>query len=425
MAIKKTNGFLIVAILIFLSACNSKQPSQIKKEKTMIPQHLNLVQNSISFFDEHAYSKDNGVYFSEVSSNGTVTSDKVHLVALSRLIYAMEYASRYDSIYTEKALESSKFLLDKMVARDSLGPYFVETYSLDNGIQAQESLGIWQQSYGLCGAAASYRLNKDPESLKKIHGLFDGYLKRFHDEELGGFIDSYSFEKGPFYDVKTLQSILYPMSAAMFYLWDVDVENREKYEPYIKQNVALLLDKGWNSELQWVNLKFDREWNLCGKVGSNPPCHNVVPGHNFQLGWVLLKSSQLPFLSEETKLRCRELGASVIEATVEKNIWDEKISNGFFSEVNPANGEIISKEKTWWQHAEAIIALSFMRETLTNEFEELFDFFKNSFVDFEGGNEHFLLTQKNAPVLEEPKGSMGKSSYHITEMVYYINLNSQ
>jgi len=394
----------------------------IEKNK-MKPDNFNLVENSIMFFNKNAYSNEFKTYFSEVDTNGNVTSDNIHLVALSRLIYALEYASKFDSKYEERAVDASKFFLSHMIVKDSIGNYFNETVSTANEALDQKSLGIWQQSYGLCGLVAIYRLTKDEKTLKIIHQVFDGYIKRFHDEQSLGFVGSYSFADGSQFNDKSLQSILYPLSAALFYLWEIDIDNRDKYEPFIKENTALLLDKSWNPDLGWVNLKFDSEWNLCGKVNNTEPCYNVSPGHNFQLSWVLLKLSNFSFLEDKTRTRCKELGNSILENTMKKSIWAKEVSNGFVSEINPANNTIISKQKTWWQHAEAITALSYAKEKYSNEFKMLLNFFTTNFVDFKNGNEHFCLNEDNSPVLDKPKGSMGKSSYHITEMIYYMNQN--
>ena len=426
MALRKRSYLLVISI-IFLGC-----KSEIKEKKKMdmsnskhTPLHFDLVENSIRFFDKNAFDHKSGAYFSEVDTAGKVTSNKIHLVALSRLIYALEYASKFDSRYKERALAASDFFIQNFLAKDSLGSYFIETITIDGEPSIPENLGIWQQSYGLGGLAAISRLKKDEATLKLLHSSFEGYYSHFHDADSKGFVGSYSIDDGIQYDDKTLQSILYPLSAAMFYLWEQDVENRHKYEPFLKENINLLLKHGWNSELGWVNLKFDKEWGLCKNEDNGEPCINVVPGHNFQLGWVLLQSSTLPFVSTEKQLQCKILGTKIIETSMKKPIWDSSVSNGFFNEVNPATSEVLSKQKTWWQHAEAITALSFVKDSYSSEYHELFSFFKNNFVDFENGNEHFFLNEDNSPVNDEPKGSMGKSSYHVTEMIYYLNENDK
>lgn len=426
MALRKRS--YLIALSIILLGCKSEVKEKKKIEmgaSKNTPLHFDLVENSIRFFDENAFDQDSGVYFSEVDATGKVISNKVHLVALSRLIYALEYASRFDSKYKKRALDASDFFLQNFIAKDSLGIHFIETTTNNRKPKSPENIGIWQQSYGLGGLAAICRLKKDETSLKLLHEAFEGYQAHFYDVESKGFVGSYDMDKGIQYEDKTLQSILYPMSAALFYMWEQDVENRANYEPFIKENTSLLLKHGWNPKLGWVNLKFDRKWRLCGKENNAEPCFNVVPGHNFQLGWVLLKASTLPFLSPDVQLQCKKLGTVIIENTIKKPIWDGSVSNGFISEVNPVTGELLSKQKTWWQHAEAITALSFVKDTNTSEYHELLGFFKNNFVDFENGNEHFFLNEDNSPVYDEPKGSMGKSSYHVTEMVYYLNENDK
>ncbi|MEO0898479.1 MAG: AGE family epimerase/isomerase [Bacteroidota bacterium] len=377
-----------------------------------------LVKNSLSFFQEHAWDDSLGVFYSELDVNGVTLSDKVHLVALSRLVYALSISSEYQASYLEKARKAADFILTKMVARDEVGPYFIESIDIKQGVVPSKKLGIWQQSYGLCGLAALYKVEKSDQLLEKIHELFDAYYLRFHDVQHGGFCGEYSLESGQVKDSKNLQALLYPVSAALAYLWEADSSYHQNYERVMEEHMDLLFDRGWNEEEGWVQLNFKEDWTIPQEDGVR----KVTPGHNFQLGWNLIRASSWPFLSEEKRQSYANLGISILETSMQKPIFDGDVSGGFFREMDARSNSVVDQRKSWWQHAEAIIALSFLPDK-SKERDQLFAFFAQNFVDWKSGGEFFFLDQDNQPDVEELKGSMGKSSYHITEMVSFLLFN--
>lgn len=412
---------LVLLIVTFLS-CNESNNSSEKSKTDLEDSHNNDLIGLISFFDKYAYSPESGVYLSEISNDGEILSSKVFNVALSRLVYGLSYASSIEDSYLSKAEKSSQFQLKYLTGKDSIGDYFISFYDIEaRKADSSSTFDIWQQAYGLCGLTELYRINHDKELLTKIHQYHDGFVSRFHDKVHGGFYGEFKSNLGQVSGSKSLQSLMYPITAYMENLWQTDVENRSKYEKYLKENLEIIYKNCWNKDLGWVNIKMDDNWNPCQHESRETPCFNVVPGHNFQLASLLLRTKNWPFLTQSEKGNYQSLGKEILTVTLNKPVFpNENLSQGFFSEVNPMNDSILDNRKTWWQHCEALLSLSLADQTYEEEIIQLEQFYFNHFSDRKNGGEFFFLDNNNVPQTEIPKGSIGKSLYHTTEMIKFL-----
>ena len=387
----------------------------------MASDHEKVVQNLLSFFENHAHQPMTGAYFSDLDNEGSVLSEKVYNVALSRLIYGLSYTSLAVSPQREKALRALDFQRRRLVAPDSLGGYFFSFFD-PNEADTSATLDIWQQAYGLCGMTEYYRNYPDSALLSRIHKAHDGLVARFRDTKEGGFFGEYQLDKGQVSGTKTLQSLMYPITAYMENLWLADSVNRVRYEPIMREHLKLVYENAWNSELGWVNVVFDDHWSPCPHPSASSPCFMVTPGHNFQFATLLLRTQRWGFLSEEERSKYKLLGLEVLKTTLNKSIFSEAgtLKQGFFSEVNPVDNSVTDHRKTWWQHCEAIIALTLGGPTFQKERDQLVQFFVEHFPDYENGGEDFYIDPLNEPVTNVPKGSIGKSAYHTIEMIRFL-----
>jgi len=207
------------------------------------------IKQLIHFFTTNAYEKNSGTFYSEVNNKGEVVSGKVFNVALSRLVYGLSYSSKVDKANLSKAQDAVNFQLEQLIGTDSLGTYFRSFFDLNaNTPDSSLSLDIWQQAYGLCGLSELYRNNPNEDLLSQIHLHHENFIKRFHDKKNGGFYGNYEKNK-QVEGSKTLQALIYPITAYMENLWLADVANRKKYEPYLKENIRIAFERGWNKDL--------------------------------------------------------------------------------------------------------------------------------------------------------------------------------
>jgi len=408
--------YVFVILSLFISCDKSKKTIK----GTLI--HEEKIEKLLNFFNENAYQETQGTYYSDVDNEGKVVSDKVYNVALSRLIYGLSYAKDVDVSYLAKAEKAADFQIEKLIIKDSLNTYFASFFDLKtNKADSSYNLDIWQQAYGLCGLSELYRQGPSKNLLDKIHQSHDSFIKTFHDSIVGGFYGNYA-DDAQVEGSKTLQALIYPITAYMENLWSVDVENRSKYEPYLKENIQIAFDKGWNKELGWVNIKFDDSWNPCQHSSQDSICFSVTPGHNFQYASIFLRAKEWEFLTKKEQLKYHDFGIEVLNTTLEKPIFPEKdLSQGFYSEVNPVSNEITDKRKTWWQHCEALISLSLADDKFKIKAKNLENFYFNTFPDNENGGEFFYVNELNIPQTDELKGNIGKSTYHTIEMIKFLN----
>ena len=410
--------YVLVAVTLFISCKESK------KTITKTPNHEKNIENLLNFFNKNAYQETQGTYYSDVDNEGNVVSDKVFNVALSRLIYGLSYSKNIDISNLEKAQKAAVFQMERLILKDSSITYFASFFDLStNKPDSSKNLDIWQQAYGLCGLTELYRNAPNINLLTNIHRLHDSIVKTFYDSKNGGFFGNYEAnEQVQVEGSKTLQALIYPITAYMENLYLVDENNRNKYEPYLKENIQIAFDNGWNKELGWVNIKFDDSWNPCQHSSPDSICFNVTPGHNFQYASIFLRAKDWEFLTKQERLKYQKFGIEILNTTLEKPIFPKKdLSQGFYSEVNPVTNKVTDKRKTWWQHCEALIAFSLADEKFKVQAKNLKNFYFNAFPDNENGGEFFFVDELNIPQTDELKGSIGKSAYHTIEMIKFLN----
>nr|WP_320153923.1 AGE family epimerase/isomerase [uncultured Draconibacterium sp.] len=393
----------------------SKQP-----EKHLPNNYAKTVESLFGFFDEHAFDSTSMVYYSEVDNNGSVVSDKIYTVALSRMIYGLSYTSKFYPDNLIKAKKSIEFQLNNLIGTDSIGAYSISYVDKGKASEAIQ-LDIWQQAYGLCGLTEFYRNNPDDDLLSTIHKLHDAFVTRFYDIRSGGFYGAYDLKVGQVSGSKSLQSLVYPITAYMANLWGVDSLHREKYEPMLAECLEILHKAGWNKQTNWVNLKFDDLWNVLESADDDNSNVPVFPGHNFQLASLFLRTKSWDFLSNDRKEEYANMAHQILDATFQKSIFEKgKVRNGIYSQVDSETDEVLDTRKTWWQHCEAVLALSLCEDNYQEEKKQLEEFFFSSFPDFENGGEYFYLDKNDKPITNELKGSIGKSAYHTIEMIRFL-----
>lgn len=410
-------SFALMTTLLTTSCQNSNESNR----------YDSAINRLLDFFDKNAYDAELKTYLSEIDNSGQAISSKVYNVALSRLVYGLSYASSIDKAHLDRAEAVAKFQIANLTAEDSVGSYFRSYFDVQaNESDGSDSFDVWQQAYGLCGLAELYRNNSSDDLLADIHRFHKGFVDRFYDSKKGGFYGSHSVQGGKNSGSKSIQSLMYPLTAYMENLWIADVANRAEYEPILKGNMEIAYQNVWDAKLGWVNIKFDDEWNPCEHPSSEEACSTVTPGHNFQFASLLLRTKNWDFLTTAEKEKYEALALEILDATLSKPIFSaEDLSQGFCSEVNPLTDEVIDDRKTWWQHCEALLALSLAGDRFEKELNELEQFYFSAFPDTENGGEFFFLDKDNTPDTEELKGSIGKSTYHTIEMIKFLNVRSQ
>ncbi|GGA71708.1 hypothetical protein GCM10011369_11880 [Neiella marina] len=417
---------LFLASLLVLTACTQhlqvKQAAQPLSQPKLIEQATDHIDQLLTFHTVHPsewQQNQNSVgYLSELDNQGMPVSDKVYTVALSRLIYGLAYRSAENPANLTKAKAAAAFQLQHMLGEDRHGQYFLSWVSptaKDSGTR----LDIWQQAYGLCGLVELYRQTGDQQLLQTIHRLHSALVSRFQDQQYGGFWGAYELTDGPEVGSKSLQSLMYPVTAYLANLWLADETNRDNYQAILQQHIELLSEIGWNQQQQWVNVKFDDQWQPC-ESSEQAVCSSVSPGHNFQLAALLMRAAEWPFMTVAQQQQLQQQGERMVDATLAKPIYGPTgIAGGFAQSFDPLSNEANDSRKAWWQHCEAIIALSLVPTQQGNR-DKLLRFFLAHFQDQQFGGEYFFVDADNQPETTENKGNVGKSAYHSVEMLRFL-----
>jgi mannobiose 2-epimerase len=435
-----------------------------------------LMRHSVDFFERCAFDKESGSYYSEIDIDGAVQSKVRHIIATSRMLYALAHASRIDPKYTTRAAGLREYLRRKMTANeDIVGPYF--RVAINDG--EKDVVKVWnpermknewvervptelivnEQAYGLCGLVASYSVEPTTTALEEIEAHYRAFRQRFKDTSGTGFFDRYTLyatdKPGAANNTKSHDSTVYVATAFLLELHDavhriaasegIDAKHRElarNLEAIAATDIAELADATANKmtdadDTGFIVEKFDGDWKpMRGDPEQGGETFGVT-GHNFQAAWFLLRASQMPSASKEKSKSYSDKAGKILHnmlAKTEKGEGELRASpidfvNGGFHDIfrREAGAPIFHTNKAWWQQAEGILALTLAeklgvvadRKALDAR-DKALQFYVNHFIDYTKGGEFAVVKRQGKPVETELKGQVGKSAYHTVELYRYL-----
>lgn len=421
---------------------------------------LDSIGHSIEFFDAHAWDEESGSYFSEITYDGHVKSTARHLMALSRMVYGLSYASQHDLAQLSRAKSAADYLLKKMIRTDPVGPYFVGTIGADGQAVLQDQLVVNEQAYGLCGLVALYDVTKDEQLRQQIGELYESFVRRFKDSsEAGGFFDLYDLHAGAPVRTKSYNSTVYV--ATSFLMEFSRVTGRLDAASTAGELADIVKSRFLDRTSGWIFENFDEQWrpwadSIAGlpvdqalsfvkdhvpagqqwqfqKVGTELRTIGVA-GHNFQAAWFLTRMSLDARYDVERRAQWAEGARTILMSMLRDggNGPVDRVNGGIFDVFQRETSETMwHTNKAWWQQAEAILALTLATKSGVLDSEDArhvrdqaVDFYFTHFVDRDLGGEFSELTREGEPTkdngLVKDKGLWGKSTYHTVELARYM-----
>jgi mannose/cellobiose epimerase-like protein (N-acyl-D-glucosamine 2-epimerase family) len=412
------------------------------------------MRHSVGYFDAvGARDPSTGAYASEIGGDDVVIGApgqrNIHLVAFSRLIYALAYTADRIPENRDKARVAADFLLREMVVGDPLAadpespPYFVATYNQATGAAAQEQLVVNVQAYGLNGLVALYDVTRDPELLRAIHGLYRGFVQRFHDPAGGGFFDAYDLRNQQPVREKSYNSTVYVATSFLLPLFIADPEHRSLYRGPLSE-IAGVLGTRFADDTGWLVENFTADWQPAWRswqrqevvdpeTGVPATVSIGIVGHNTQAAWLLLRLGQVADELDGASRPALEARAREILLSMLRKPAHDRRHGGFYNAfIRERDTLMWGEEKHWWQQAEGILALTLADrlgvltrdEVLAVAGEDVaaraLDFYFAHFVDYVGGGEFKAVAADGTPNRSEPKGELGKSAYHAVELARFM-----
>lgn len=458
---KITQAFILVAGLMLLGATahsNAAEWTEAQGELEFVSAQnqdwndrlfwRNTVLHSNDFFIEKAWDDKKDSFVSEVSFEGERLSSTRHLISSSRLVYGLAVGSRHKPEYLTYAKKQAQFILDKMVERDSLGPFFKSSVDA-NGVSVGEQriLVVNEQAYGLNGLVALYSVTKDPDLLHDIENLYRSFYMRFYDVQNKGFFDGFDLMDQSQIQTKSYNSTVYVATSFLLELSKLNTTSKVSYIQTIEELATIVSEKFLDPDTGWITENFTADWTpewrgwqkqtVETPEGAKEFTIGVV-GHNFQAAWFLMRAASLQEISSASKQKFLHAARETLSSMMRSNAVDLDFG-GVYDVFRREDGQHMwHTNKAWWQQAQAILALTKALEIDlfidSEEFDSAYlaelrditlNFYVNNFIDLENGGEFAVVSREGQAVESEKKGHRGKSSYHATELAYYMEIYLQ
>mgnify|MGYP001545199951 CR=1 FL=1 len=377
--------------------------------------------HTMAFFAPY-WDESSGSFPSEINFDGTQKSETRHLIATSRMIYGLAHT---DNI--EKARLQAKFMTEQMMRSDNFGPYFLSSVVPGEETETPSELVVNKQAYGLNGLVALYQKTGDQMVLNLIYQVFETFMERFHDEEMGGFFDKFNMETGAPIKTKSYNSTVYVATSFLFDLYEATED--EQFGRLLVELATLVARHFPDSETGFIIENFDSEWNPQWREWQKQPEGTIgISGHNFQAAWLLLRAAELTeVVSEKQEKLFKTTAAEILNSMLSKETVVDRVNGGVGDVYVRETGQTMwHTNKAWWQQAEAILALraaEVAQIDVTNAKtvrKQIQSFYINNFIDRTNGGEFAVVTKEGTAVDGEMKAQAGKSTYHAIELARFM-----
>ena len=379
------------------------------------------MDHTMAFFAPY-WDEASGSFPSEINYDGSVKSETRHLIATSRMVYGLAHIGDI-----EKAKRLAQFMVEQMLRNDSYGPYFLTSVTPGEEAVAPTELVVNHQAYGLNGLVALYQKTGDQMTLNLIYQVFETFMKRFHDEQFGGFYDKFNLETGEAIKTKSYNSTVYVATSFLFDLYEA---TEDEQFGHLLAELATIVGRHFpDSETGFIIENFDRQWNPQWREWQKQPEGTIgISGHNFQAAWLLIRASELTeVISKQQEELFRATAAEILNSMLSKETVVDKTNGGVGDVyVRETSQTMWHTNKAWWQQAEAILALRAAELAQLNVpnaktvRKSIQDFYVNKVIDRENGGEFAVVTKEGAPVVGVMKAQLGKSTYHAIELGRYM-----
>ncbi len=382
-----------------------------------------LQHNVLKFWIDHAIDRQFGGVLGRLDRKGAAIppGDK-SLVLISRTLWSFAEAYRRypDPQYKEVAMSCLKFLREHFWDRKRGGYYFMVTRE---GRPVDTTKLLNPMSYTMEGLAETALAFHDASAAKEALDLFRTIDKVAHDSIHGGYrmaytadwqyIEDYSTEPNAGSFGRKSMDWHLGLLEAFATLYDVipDIEVRAR----VLELLDIFTNKIVDPDQGYGRLFFTRDWKPYNPDGAAPQSSY---GLDLEASWLITESAKLVGRPNDPTMRRAVL--ALVNHALEVGFDNE---HGGVYASGPAAGPVTDKSKSWWEQADALVALlNAFQMTADLKYAEAFEkqarFIESSFVDQEYG-EWYTSIAANGRINTEKVGPW-KAPYHVTRALLEV-----
>ena len=361
----------------------------------------NELEETLNFWYEHGYDKENGGFYTCLERNGNVYDTDKAVWAQGRGLWVFAKAYNFikqDPRYLEAAKHAYEFITTKCYDEDKR-MYFTVTGA---GRPVQKRRYWFSESFSVVGSVELYRATKDEKHLLNARETFETLLK----------VKRGDYNLAPKFNPETVNCIALASPMILLItsqiLREIDVERTDYYNSIIDASIEEI-KLHYHPEIKAVL----ENVNPDGSLAKGSRGRLVNPGHSIEASWFLMNEAE--YRGDNDLL---EFALNILNWSFDLG-WDKEYG-GLLYFVDVENKPVQALEgdmKLWWPHNEMLIAF-LMAYKHTND-EKYLDQYKlvheytfKHFKDNEHG-EWYGYLRRDGVVSTDLKGNIFKGPFHI------------
>ena len=377
-----------------------------------------LLSNILPFWLKYTIDDEFGGFRGQVLNDLAIDPHAAKgLILNARILWTFSKAfSVYrDPIYLETARRAYDYLLKYFWDAEFGGVFWMLDYE---GEPLDSKKRIYGQAFTVYELAEYGHASGDSEAFQKALGLVKQIESAGHDDEHGGYFETYErdwtlaadqrLSDVDLDEKKSMNTHLHLLEAyATLLRFREDPEVRLR----LREQIEVFLDHVIDPANDHFILFFDERWKRRSDV--------ISFGHDIEGSWLLLEAAEI--LGDAALLeRVREASVKMAQAVYEQAI---DADGGLLYEADPTG--IIDTDKHWWPQAEAVVGFLNAyqvsgRRHFMDAAERSWEFIETHIVDREHGEWFWRVSRAGVPSSDQDKVGPWKCPYHNSRTCFEV-----
>lgn len=369
-----------------------------------------LLSDILPFWLNHTIDNEYGGFRGRIANDlsGDPHAPK-GLILNARILWTFSkaYNHYHDPQYLAVARRAYDYLTCYFWDHEFGGLYWMLDY-LGNPLDTKKR--IYGQAFAIYALAEYYQAGDQAEALDKALRLVLCIEGTGHDEQNGGYFETYERDWTPALDQRLSEVDLDEKKSMNTHLHMV-----EAYAALLRRNedaivrmrlrelIGIFLNHIIDPQTHHFILFFDERWT--------PRSNRISFGHDIEGSWLLFEAAEI--LGDEDLLdRMRVVSVKMAQAVYEQGLDTD---GGLFYEAEPAG--LSDTDKHWWPQAEAVVGF-LNANALTGQArftlaaERSWQFIDRHIVDHQHGEWFWRVSKDGVPNNTEDKVGPWKCPYH-------------